>query len=166
MAAWLASCAARDFSRFLASGHRITVDAQREGKTIESFFGTLKKELIYRRSWPTRNEAAAAVHEYIEVFYNRRRRHTTNGGKAPAIYEALAAGVPTLISAIPVLTSQFPHLPAHAGPGELRRNLSRTLEDPQYRNALVESSRDRLAWVDITRHDTTFKSTVERLLGR
>ena len=33
---------------------------------------------------------AAAVHEYIEVFYNRRRRHTTNGGKAPATYEALA----------------------------------------------------------------------------
>jgi transposase InsO family protein len=30
------------------------------------------------------------VHEYIEVFYNRRRRHTTNGGKSPAIYEALA----------------------------------------------------------------------------
>ena len=61
-----------------------------DNAVVESFFGTLKKELIYRRSWPTRSEVAAAVHEYIEVFYNRRRRHTTNGGKAPAIYEALA----------------------------------------------------------------------------
>jgi putative transposase len=45
----------------------------------------LKKELIYRRNWPTRNEVAAAVHEHIEVFYNRRRRHTTNDGKAPDV---------------------------------------------------------------------------------
>ena len=61
-----------------------------DNAVVESFFGTLKKELIYRRSWPTRQDAAAAVHEYIEVFYNRRRRHTTNGGKSPATYEALA----------------------------------------------------------------------------
>jgi putative transposase len=57
---------------------------------VESFFGTLKRELIYRRSWPTRQEAAAAIHEYIEVFYNRRRRHTTLSGKSPAAHEALA----------------------------------------------------------------------------
>jgi transposase InsO family protein len=59
-------------------------------RRVETFLRTLKKELIYRRSWPTRGEAAAAVHEYIEVFYNRRWRHTTNGGKSPATYEALA----------------------------------------------------------------------------
>lgn len=57
---------------------------------VESFFGTLKNELVYRRTWPTQAEAAAAIHEYIEVFYNRRRRHTTIGGKSPAAYEALA----------------------------------------------------------------------------
>ena len=56
---------------------------------VESFFGTLKKELIYRRSWATRQEAAAAIHEYIEVFYNRRRRHSTLGGISPADYETL-----------------------------------------------------------------------------
>jgi transposase InsO family protein len=42
------------------------------------------------RQRSTRHDAAAAVHEYIEVFYNRRRRHTTNGGKSPATYEGLA----------------------------------------------------------------------------
>ena len=60
-----------------------------DNAVVESFFGTLKTELIYRRDWPTRHDAAAAIHEYIEVFYNRRRRHTTNGGEAPAAYEAL-----------------------------------------------------------------------------
>ncbi len=61
-----------------------------DNAVVESFFGTLKRELIHRRGWPTRREAAEAIHEYIEVFYNRRRRHTTLGGKPPAVFEALA----------------------------------------------------------------------------
>jgi putative transposase len=61
-----------------------------DNAVVESFFGTLKRELVHRRGWPTRREAADAIHEYIEVFYNRRRRHTTLGGKAPAVFEALA----------------------------------------------------------------------------
>lgn len=60
-----------------------------DNAVVESFFGTLKQELVYRRSWPTRAEAAAAIHEYIEVFYNRRRRHSTLGGKSPAAFEAI-----------------------------------------------------------------------------
>jgi len=59
-----------------------------DNAVVESFFGTLKKDLIYRRSWATRDEAAAAIHEYIEVFYNRIRRHSTLGGKSPAAFEA------------------------------------------------------------------------------
>jgi putative transposase len=55
---------------------------------VESFFGTLKRELLHRRSWPTRREAAAAIHEYIEVFYNRQRLHSTLGYKTPAAYES------------------------------------------------------------------------------
>jgi putative transposase len=62
-----------------------------DNAVVESFFGSLKRELVYRRSWPTRNEAAAAIHEYIEVFYNRRRRHTTLAGRSPAEHEALYA---------------------------------------------------------------------------
>jgi len=60
-----------------------------DNAVVESFFGSLKQELVYRRSWPTRVEAAAAIHEYIEVFYNRVRRHSTLGGKSPAAFEAL-----------------------------------------------------------------------------
>lgn len=60
-----------------------------DNAVVESFFGTLKRELVYRRSWPTRAEVASAIHEYIEVFYNRVRRHSTLGGKSPASFEAI-----------------------------------------------------------------------------
>jgi transposase InsO family protein len=53
------------------------VAVHQDNAVVESFFGTLKRELVHRRTWPTRREAAEAIHEYIEVFYNRRRRHTT-----------------------------------------------------------------------------------------
>jgi transposase InsO family protein len=53
----------------------------------ESFFSTLKRELIYRRAWPTRAAARTAVFDYIEVFYNRHRLHSTNGMKSPAQFE-------------------------------------------------------------------------------
>jgi transposase InsO family protein len=60
-----------------------------DNAVVESFFSSLKKDLVHRRSWPTRSEAAAAIHEYIEVFYNRHRRHSTLNGKSPAVFEAL-----------------------------------------------------------------------------
>ena len=56
----------------------------------ESFFGTLKNELIYRRPWLTREEARDAIAEYIEIFYNRIRRHSTIGGMSPAKFEEKA----------------------------------------------------------------------------
>ncbi len=57
----------------------------------ESFFGTLKNELIYRRPWLTREDARDAIAEYIEIFYNRIRRHSTIGGVSPAKFEEQAA---------------------------------------------------------------------------
>lgn len=83
-----------------------------------------------------------------------------------AVYEALAAGVPTLISAIPELTSQFPHLPAHATGEELRANVQRVLDEPGLAARLIESSRERVAWADTARHDQVFQDTLERLLAR
>ena len=60
-----------------------------DNAVAESFFATLKKELIHRRSWPTRRELGSAVFEYIEAFYNRDRRHSTLGMHSPAEYEKL-----------------------------------------------------------------------------
>jgi len=51
----------------------------------ESFFATLKKELIHRRSWPTRAELRTEVFDYIEVFSNRERRHSTLGNVPSSI---------------------------------------------------------------------------------
>lgn len=58
-----------------------------DNAVVESFFGTLKRELVYRHSWPTRMSARRAIHEYIEVFYNRRRRHSYLGYVSPAEFE-------------------------------------------------------------------------------
>jgi len=58
---------------------------------VESFFGTLKRELVYHRRYATRDAARQEIFEYIEVFYNRRRRHSTLGYDSPAEYEARAA---------------------------------------------------------------------------
>ena len=58
-----------------------------DNAVAESFFATLKKELIHRRSWPTRAELRTEVFDYIEAFYNRQRRHSTLGQRSPADYE-------------------------------------------------------------------------------
>jgi transposase InsO family protein len=51
---------------------------------MESFFGSLKGELVHRTSFPTRETARCAIFEYIEIFYNRRRRHSALGFLTPA----------------------------------------------------------------------------------
>jgi putative transposase len=66
-----------------------------DNSVAETFFATLKKELIYRRSWQTRNEIRTEVFEYIESFYNRRRRHSYLGWLAPAEFEDRACPVLT-----------------------------------------------------------------------
>lgn len=59
-----------------------------DNAVAEAWFGTLKAELIDRRSWATRAQARRAVFEFIEVFYNRTRLHSSLGYLAPAEYEA------------------------------------------------------------------------------
>ena len=53
----------------------------------ESFFGTLKKEMIQGEKYRTRQQAVSAVFEYIEVFYNRQRRHSKRGYQSPVEFE-------------------------------------------------------------------------------
>ncbi len=54
---------------------------------MESFFASLKKELVHHEDYQTREEAKASIFEYIEVFYNRQRRHSSLGYQSPAEYE-------------------------------------------------------------------------------
>jgi putative transposase len=60
-----------------------------DNAVAETFFATLKKELVNRRSWPSRLELQSAVFEYIEAFYNRQRRHSTLHMLSPSNYEQL-----------------------------------------------------------------------------
>ncbi len=76
--------------------HGMTGSMSRRGNCwdnacVESFFGTLKRELVYHRQYRTRDEATQDIFEYIEVFYNRLRRHSTLGYSSPAEFEARAA---------------------------------------------------------------------------
>lgn len=58
-----------------------------DNAVVESFFSTLKKERVYRRTYATREEARHDIFQYIAVFYNQKRLHSTLGYLSPAAYE-------------------------------------------------------------------------------
>lgn len=60
-----------------------------DNAVAESFFGTFKNELIYQKPWLDRESVREAISEYIEVFYNRIRRHSTIGNISPAKFEEM-----------------------------------------------------------------------------
>jgi len=60
---------------------------------MESFWGRMQVELLNRRRWKTRIELATAIHDYIELWHNVRRRHSALGWRTPSEVEArVAAG--------------------------------------------------------------------------
>ena len=79
--------------RALLEEHGITASMSRTGNcydnaVTESFFGTLKTELVHRTRYRTRAEAQASIFEWIECWYNRRRRHSSLGYVSPEAFEA------------------------------------------------------------------------------
>lgn len=58
-----------------------------DNAVVESFFSSLKMELVHEADFATREQASAALFEYIEVFYNRKRRHSSLGYLSPVEYE-------------------------------------------------------------------------------
>jgi putative transposase len=89
--------AAGDYQKQLAK-YGMVCSMSRKGNCwdnapMESFFHSLKTELVHHRDYQTRDEARRDIFEYIEVFYNRQRRHSTLGYLSPAQFElaALAA---------------------------------------------------------------------------
>ncbi len=72
--------------------HGITCSMSRRGNcwdnaVKESFFKSLKAELVGQSHWATRKEAAESIHDYIELFYNRQRLHSSLGYRSPVEYE-------------------------------------------------------------------------------
>jgi len=82
--------------RQLLSDYGMQMSMSRKGDcwdnaVMESFFGTLKKELVHHRRYRTREEARREIFEFIEIFYNRQRLHSSLGYLPPAEYENLIA---------------------------------------------------------------------------
>ena len=88
-----------------AFGHRLRtagllgsmgrVGSALDNSMMESFFGTLQRELLDRQTWKTRTELASAIFEWIEAWYNPRRRHTSIANLSPVNYERLHAAAVT-----------------------------------------------------------------------
>jgi transposase InsO family protein len=86
--------ASHDYQALLKQ-HGIICSMSRKGNcwdnaVAESFFHTLKTELVYHGNYETRREAKQEIFEYMEVFYNRRRLHSALGYKNPSDFERIA----------------------------------------------------------------------------
>ena len=80
----------------LLRDHGCVISMSRTGNcwdnaVMEAFFGRLKVELIYPQRYRDLNEARAGLFEYIEIYYNRKRRHSAIGYVSPADFEQMAA---------------------------------------------------------------------------
>jgi len=82
--------ACHEFRRLLKK-YKITQSMSGKGNCYdnaitESFFSTLKTELVYSEKYETRNQAKLSIFKYIEIFYNRQRKHSSLGNKSPYEY--------------------------------------------------------------------------------
>jgi len=88
--------ASGDYQQQLARHHLICSMARKgeclDNAVAESFFGSLKNELVHHEDYCTRQQARQSIFEYIEVFYNRQRRHATINYMTPVEFEAVHAG--------------------------------------------------------------------------
>ena len=85
---------ASDSHRKLLANHGFKASMSKKGDcwdnaVAESFFHTLKIELVHHCDYETRDDARASIFEYIEVFYNRQRSHSANGYEAPLVFETM-----------------------------------------------------------------------------
>jgi len=85
----------RDYQKLLhRHGFKVSMSGNGncyDNAAMETFFKTIKAELIWRHSWQTRRAVEIAIFEYINGFYNPRRKHSALGWKSPLAFEQLAA---------------------------------------------------------------------------
>ena len=83
--------ASNEYRSLLAANHIVCSMSRRgdcwDNAVAESFFSTLKLELVYESEWATRAEARPAIFEYLEMFYNGERRHSSLGYLSPIAFE-------------------------------------------------------------------------------
>ena len=85
--------AAGNFRQALAAAGLVASMSRRgncyDNASMESFWSTLKLELVYRRTFDNHRDARSQIFDFIELFYNRQRRHTSLGGLSPADFELI-----------------------------------------------------------------------------
>ena len=83
--------ASGDYQRLLGQHHIVCSMSRRgdcwDNAVAESFFATLKVELVHDAAWTTRTAARAELFEYLEIFYNGQRRHSALGYLSPRAFE-------------------------------------------------------------------------------
>ena len=87
-------CAHDDQKLLRQHGFKVSMSGKgncHDNSAVESFFKSLKAELVWRRNWQTRREVEMALFEYINGFYNPRRKHSALGWKSPVAFEQRAA---------------------------------------------------------------------------
>ena len=86
---------AHDYQKLLRKhGFKVSMSGKGncyDNSAVESFFKSRKAELVWRRNWQTRREVEIALFEYINGFYNPRRKHSALGWKSPVAFEQRAA---------------------------------------------------------------------------
>jgi transposase InsO family protein len=86
---------AHDYQKLLRKhGFKVSMSGKGncyDNAAVETFFKSLKAELVWRRNWQTRREVEVALFEYINGFYNPRRKHSALGWKSPVAFEQRAA---------------------------------------------------------------------------
>ena len=86
---------AHDYQKLLRkNGFKVSMSGKGncyDNSAVESFFKSLKAELVWRREWHTRRDVEIALFEYINGFYNPRRKHSALGWKSPVAFEQRAA---------------------------------------------------------------------------
>jgi transposase InsO family protein len=124
--------AAHDYQEKLMES-RIVCSMSRRGNcwdnaVVESFFATLKKEEVHRQDYLTREQAKASLFFYIEIFYNRKRRHSALGYQSPHDYEQ------SLLNSVSTLAGEVHFLQNSKRRGRDKHWLSRPLLALQFKN--------------------------------
>ena len=90
-----AQCCSHDYQKRLRElGFTISMSGKGncyDNAAVETLFKTLKAELIWRHTWDTRDQVILALFQYINGFYNSRRRHSAIGGVSPITFERKTA---------------------------------------------------------------------------
>jgi glycosyltransferase involved in cell wall biosynthesis len=152
-------CASRPDVRLVLAGYTVEAEEETQVRELITRFGLEDQVLLLGRVHP--RESLRQLYAWTSIHAINTAAET----QCMVLYESLAARTPTLIPALPELTSAFPSLLAHRDDAELRHHVELLLDDPDLRARQSEEVQARLAWADVRGHDASLVAVVDRLLA-